>query len=88
MSWASRFRTQEVQDAARNLADQVGIPSGRVRLAFQTVTDVALLGTVAVTGALAAVHLYKSLFPKHTKEDPHRPQPAGGDGAPPRHRSR
>jgi hypothetical protein len=86
MSWANRFRLQEVQKAASNLADQIGVPSGNMRVVFQTVTDVAVLGTVAVSGALAAVHLYKALFPKHKNEDEHGHEPAGGHGSPPHRR--
>jgi hypothetical protein len=86
MSWVNRFRLQEVQKAASNLADQIGVPSGRVRVVFQTVTDVAVLGTVLVSGALAAVHLYKALLPRHKKEDDHSPEAAGGDRSPPHRR--
>ena len=91
--WAHRVRRpagpqqlQEVQSAAHELAEQAGhIIPGRTRVVFQTVAEVALLGTVLISGALAAVHLYKALLPRH-KEDQHSPEPAGGDRSPPRRR--
>jgi hypothetical protein len=93
MSWANRIRhpsrtppMQQVQAAAQNLADQVGIAPGKTRVVFQTVADVALLGTVVISGALAAIHLYRTLFPKH-KESPHYPEAASAGGMPPRRHS-
>jgi hypothetical protein len=90
--WARRIRRpagplplQEVQAAARDLADQAGLAPGKMRVVFQTVSDVALLGTVLVSGALATVHLYKALSPRH-KEDHPGPEPAGGDRSPPNRR--
>jgi hypothetical protein len=44
---------------------------------------VAILGTVLISGALAAVHLYRALFPQHKDAHP-GPEPAGGDRVPPR----
>jgi len=93
MSWSSRIRhpagtppLAEVQSAVRNLAGQAGIAPGKMRIVFQTVSDVALLGTVFISGTLAAVHLYKALFPRH-KEDHPTPEPAGGNRSPPRRRN-
>jgi hypothetical protein len=76
---------EDVRAAVENLAGQAGVGQGRVRVVFQTVTDVALLGTVVVSGALAAVHLYKALFPRHKEEHP-GPETAGGDRLPPHRR--
>jgi hypothetical protein len=73
-----------VRDAARNLAEQAGVAPGKARVVFQTVADIALLGTVLVSGALATVHLFKALHPRH-KEDHPGPEPAGGDRSPPHH---
>jgi hypothetical protein len=74
----------QVQAAVENLADLMGIhPDSKARVAFQAITDVALLGTVVISGALATVHLYRSLFRKH-KEDKPTLEAAPGDGAPPR----
>ena len=71
------------QNAARNLAEQAGsIFPGKGRLVFQTVTDVALLGTVLISGALAAVHLWRALAPKPKEQ--HSPEAAGGGRVPPR----
>jgi hypothetical protein len=90
--WVDRVRRpagtpplEDVQKAARNLAEQAGIAPGKTRVVFQTVADVALLGTVVISGALAAIHLYKTVFPRH-KEDHSGPEPAGADHSPPWHR--
>jgi hypothetical protein len=78
-------KLQEVRAAAENLAEQAGIAPGRTRMVFQTVADVALVGTVLVSGVLAAVHLYRALFPRH-KQDHLGPEPSGSDHSPPRRR--
>lgn len=89
--WSHRVRRpatpklQEVRAAAQNLAEQAGLPHGKTQVVFQTVADVALLGTVVISGALAAVHLYRTLFPKRKEEHP-VPEPAAGDRSPPRRR--
>ncbi|MGH7170117.1 MAG: hypothetical protein ACRELG_07565 [Gemmataceae bacterium] len=90
MNWANRVRQplatpllRQAQVAARNLADQAGLPPGKVRTVFQTVADCAVIGTVCISGALAAVHLYKALSPRHKKDHP-AAQPAGGNRSPPR----
>lgn len=90
MSWASRVRypagqppMQDVQKAAQNLAEQAGIAPNKTRVVFQTVADVALLGTVVISGALAAIHLYKTLFSRHKENHPVT-EPAGGGRSPPR----
>jgi len=92
MSWASRVRhpegeppLQDVQRAAQNLAEQAGIAPGKARVVFQTVADVALLGTVVISAVLATTHLYKTLFPRNKESHP-VPEPAGGGRSPPRHR--
>lgn len=90
MSWTNRVpsssRTpplRQVQAAAQNLADQAGIAPGRARVAFQIVTDVAILTSALIGGTLGAVHLWKTLFPKH-REDRPAPETAGGNRSPPR----
>jgi hypothetical protein len=92
MSWTHRLRPttvspelQQVRAAAQDLAQQAGHAPGRSRVIFQTVADCALLGTAVIGGALASVHLWRALFPKH-KENPHDPEPAGSDHSPPRRR--
>ena len=93
MSWSNRVRhpsatppLHQAQAAAQNLAEQAGhILPGKARVVFQTVSDVALLGTVVISGALAAIHLCRTLFPRH-KQDHSDPEPAGGDRSPPRRR--
>ena len=90
MSWQHRVRPvpgtpplRDVQAAAQNLAEQVGLAPGKARVVFQTIADVALVGTVLVSGALAGVHLWKALFPKH-KANQDGPDPAAGGRLPPR----
>jgi hypothetical protein len=90
MSWANRVRhpsatppLRQVQAAVGNLADQAGLVPGKTRVIFQTVADCAVIATVVISGALAAVHLYKALFPRH-KKDPPAAQPAGGSRSPSR----
>jgi hypothetical protein len=78
---------QELRAILEDLGQQAGHAPGKARLIFQTVSDVAILGTVVLSGALAAVHLWKSLYPR-PKEDRHgpAPDPAGADREPPRRR--
>jgi hypothetical protein len=92
MSWANRVRNpagspplRQVQTAAENLAEQVGLAPGKARVVFQTVADAAIIISAVTATTLAAVHLYKALFPKH-KEEHRGPETAGGDHSPPRHR--
>ena len=90
MNWTSRIRypagtppLRQVEAAVENLADQAGIAPGKMRVVFQTVADVTLVGIVVISGALAAVHLYKTLFPRHKESHP-APEAAGGNRSPPR----
>jgi hypothetical protein len=92
MSWTSRVRPpagtpslRQVQDAAENLADQAGITPGKTRVVFQTVTDAAIIVSALTATTLAAMHLYKTLFPRH-REDQHSPEPASSGRSPPRRR--
>lgn len=92
MSWTSRVRPpvgtpslRQVQDAAENLADQAGIAPGKTRVVFQTVADTAIIVSALTATTLAAMHLYKTLFPRH-REEQHTPETAAGDGAPPHRR--
>lgn len=90
MSWASRVRPpsgspplKQVCDAAENLAGQAGISPGKMRVAFQTVTDVAIIASALTATTLAAMHLYKTLFSTHN-EDQRSPELAGSGRLPPR----
>ena len=92
MSWTQRVshshRTpplRQVQEAVENLADHTGIAPGKTRVVFGIVTDVVILASAAIGGTLGAIHLWKTLFPKH-KNNPHDPAPAGSDHSPPRRR--
>jgi hypothetical protein len=92
--WSRRIRHQaevpslhEAKAAAQNLAERVGFAPGKARVIFETVADVALLGTVLVSGALATVHLYKAFFARHKENQP-APEPAGNDRSPPHRRGR
>jgi hypothetical protein len=91
--WTRRFpRTptprdlQSLRDAAQDLAAQADRPPVRGGNAFQTVYHVSLLATVGLSGALAGVHLYKTLFPNQ-REDRHErsPEPVGDQRQPPHH---
>jgi hypothetical protein len=88
--WTHRVRRpampqelQQVRDAAQDLAQQASRAPGRARTVFETVADVALIGTAVISGALAGVTLWKALFPRHA--DAHHPsaQPAASGGSPP-----
>ena len=90
MNWASRVRPpagspslRQVQDAAENLADQAGISPGKTRVVFQTVADAAIIVSALTATTLAAMHLYKTLFPRHNEDYP-GPEPAGSGQSPPR----
>ena len=81
MSWVSRVRhpqtspLKQVQDAAENLAGQAGVSPGKMRVVFRTVADVTIIVSALTATTLAAMHLYKSLFPRY-KEDQHSPETA------------
>jgi hypothetical protein len=75
--WARRVRRPpgprelgELRDAAEALADESHRVPGRGRVTFQTISDVAILGTVLISGALATVHLYRSLIPRQREDHP------------------
>jgi hypothetical protein len=92
MSWTNRVRhspgtppLRQVQRAAENLADQAGIAPGKARVVFQTVMDVTIITSAAIGGVVGAIHLWKTLFPKH-KQNQQSPEPASGGNLPPRHR--
>jgi hypothetical protein len=70
-AWVPRLRhapnpreLEKLRDAAEELTEHAGRSPGHGG-AFQKVYNVALLATVTLSGALAGVHLYKTLFPKH-----------------------
>jgi hypothetical protein len=76
---------QNVRDAARDLARESTRVPGQGRVIFQTVADVALIGTAVLSGALAAVTLWKALFRRHAGEPHPAVEPAsGGAASPPR----
>ncbi|HTU90633.1 MAG TPA: hypothetical protein VMF69_11210 [Gemmataceae bacterium] len=89
MSWTHRVsrspRTpplRQVQEAAENIADHAGIAPGKARVVFGIVTDVAILTSAVIGGALGAVHLWRTLFPKHHEQQ--SPAAVGGNRSPPR----
>lgn len=82
MSWTHRVRPtivspelQQVRAAAQDLAQQAGHAPGRTRFILRNVADCALVGTAVIGGALASVHLWRALFPKH-RENSHDSEPA------------
>ena len=60
----------EVRDAARDLAQQGQHTPGKARVVFQTVADVAFIGTAVIGGALAVIHLWKALARHHDERYP------------------
>ena len=77
------YHLQAARNAARDLAEQAGsIFPSKGQMVFKTVTDVAILGTILVSGALAAVHLWNALSAKHKEQ--HSPEPSGSGSVPPR----
>ena len=69
----------EVRDAARDLADQAGQAPGRPGTVFQKVTSVALVTTAVLSGATAAIHLWKSLFLRHQEKGHRAARPPAGE---------
>jgi hypothetical protein len=98
MSWTGRTgrvsgprELQALRDAARDLAEQSGYAPSRARIAFQTVAECAIIGTAVISGAWAAVHLWKAMFPKekagrHNQAPDADPRPEAGGVKPPRWR--
>jgi hypothetical protein len=86
MSWTHRVgrsaispELQQVRAAAQDLAQQAGHAPGKSRVIFQTVADCALIGTAVIGAALASVHLWKSLFPRHKEQSQGPLTRIGGD---------
>jgi hypothetical protein len=83
---------QQLRDAAQDIAERSGLAPSRARVVFQTVADCALIGTALISGGLAAIHLYKALFPKPHGDrhgpslDPDLRRDAGAGSEPPRRR--
>jgi hypothetical protein len=79
---------QELQDArqaAEELGRYAGRAPGRASVIFQTVSDIALLATISVSGALAAVHLWRALnhhADRNTRQPEPQPQKSGDDRPP------
>jgi hypothetical protein len=76
---------QEVRDAVRDLEDQSVRLPGRTGVIFQNVANVALIGTAVISGALASVHLWRALFPRHAapRADASRQENQPDEGAGP-----
>ncbi|HYV36077.1 MAG TPA: hypothetical protein VE988_10265 [Gemmataceae bacterium] len=89
--WTQRIRRPavakelfEMRAAARDLAQQGQHAPGKARLVFQTVADIALIGTAVISGALAAVHLWKALARSNREShDAETPEAAGAGRSPP-----
>jgi len=77
----------QVRDAAQDLAQQASHAPGKARIVFQTVADCALIGTAVIGSALASIHLWKALFPRHS-EHSQAPGHADNQGDSPRQASR
>jgi len=77
----------DLRDAARELARQGQNAPGKGRLIFQTVSEIALIGTAVISGVLASIHLWKALTrPQHETHHGNTPEPSGAGRSPPRHR--
>jgi len=77
---------RELEEAARRLGERAPHAPGPTGPVFAKVASVALVATAVLSGALAAVHLWKALFPQHKEHDAGpRPQAAGAGRSPPRH---
>jgi hypothetical protein len=74
-----------LRDSAEELSECARRSPARVGTAFATVAEVAVLGTVLISGALATVHLYRALFPRH-KEAHVSPELVDHAHSPPRRR--
>jgi hypothetical protein len=95
--WTNRVRPptmppelQDARQAAEELGRYAGRAPGRARVIFQTVSDIALLATISVSGALAAVHLWRALnhhADRYNRQPESQPQESGND-RPPHHRIR
>jgi hypothetical protein len=57
-------KLQELRAAAQDLAQQAHHAPGRTGIVFQNVASVAIIGTAVIGGALAAVQLWKAVFPR------------------------
>jgi hypothetical protein len=78
---------QQARAAAEDLARQGSRAQGRTGLVFQTVSQVLLIGSAAVSATLGAVHLWRALAKANPPHGPHHHQPGeGGSGGrqPPR----
>jgi hypothetical protein len=78
---------QQVRNAAEDLAQQARHTPGRARVVFQTIAEVAIIGSVVISGSLASIHLWKALFTKQ-RENRYEPTPGPADDGrePPRRR--
>jgi hypothetical protein len=77
----------EVRAAAQDIAQQAE-HAGRAGRLLQNIANLALIGTALASGALAAVHLWRTLRRKpHVPHEAERPQPKDA-GGPPRRRTR
>jgi hypothetical protein len=94
-SWTHRVRRtadmppelQDARQAAEELGRYAGRATARGRMIFQTVSDIALLATISVSGALAAVHLWRALShhaDRNNRQPETQPQGSGND-RPPHH---
>jgi hypothetical protein len=77
----------EVRAAAQDIAQQAE-HAGRAGRLLQNIANMALIGTALASGALAAVHLWRTLRGKpHPPQGVQRPQTTVAEG-PPRRRTR
>ncbi len=74
-SWGSQFRPSapqnlhDIRDTARDLADQAGHSHGHARTMLYKVDSVMIFTTAELSGAWAAIHLWRELFPRQKLHD-------------------
>ena len=76
----------DVRAAAEDIAQQAE-HAGRAGRILQNIANLALIGTALISGALAAVHLWRTVWKPHPAREGEPPQPKAA-GEPPRQRTR
>jgi hypothetical protein len=87
--WTQRVRPpsgpqelQQIRQAGEQLGQHAGRAPGRARVIFQTVSEIAVVGSITIGGILALYHLWD----KAARHHGHEPgQEGGGDRPPHRH---
>lgn len=85
--WARRVgvspELQEVRRAGEDLGRQARHAPGRTGPAFQSVSEILLLGTCVISGVLGLVHLWQALNRPHPADHHRHESPRRASGATP-----